>query len=72
MSKSSNPKTYKQKLIEENQKLQTLKKNMANEQRDLRAGTRELKKLIKQKEEERDLLINQRIAAMNLHLANPA
>ena len=72
MSKSSSPKTYKQKLIEENQKLQTLKKNMANEQRDLRAGTRELKKLIKQKEEERDLLIQQRIAAMNLHLANPA
>ena len=72
MSKSSSPKSYKQKLIEENQKLQKIKKNMANEQRDLRAGTRELKKLIKQKEEERDLLLNQRIAAMNLHLANPA
>ena len=73
MSKSTkSPKSYKQQLVEENQKLQSIKKNMSNEQRDLRAGTRELKKLIKQKEEERDLLIQQRIAAMNLHLANPA
>ena len=65
----------KEKLIEENRKLQILKKSISIEQRNLRRETRELKKRIQQKIQERDYLLylrTQRNEALVFNFANPA
>ena len=74
LNKEKNSKA-KEKLIEENKKLQILKKSIDIEQRDLRRETRELKKRIQQKIQERDYLLylrTQRNEALAFHFANPA
>ena len=65
----------KDELIEENRRLQILKRSMGIEQRNLRRETRELKKRIEEKVRERDHLLHlraQRNEALALNFANPA
>ena len=75
--KSSKDKESKNKdeLIEENRRLQALKRSMSNEQRYLRWETRDLKKRIEEKVQQRDYLLHlraQRDEALALNFANPA
>ena len=75
--KSSKKKDSKNKdeLIEENRRLQILKRSMGIEQRNLRRETRELKKRIEEKVRQRDHLLHlraQRNEALALNFANPA
>ena len=66
---------HKDELIEENRRLQILKRSMGIEQRNLRRETRELKKRIEEKVRERDHLLHlraQRNEALALNFANPA
>ena len=65
----------KNELIEENRRLQALKRSMSNEQRYLRWETRDLKKRIEEKVQQRDYLLHlraQRDEALALNFANPA
>ena len=76
-SKSSKKKNSKAKdeLIEENRRLQILKRSMGIEQRNLRREMRELKKRIEEKVRERDHLLylrTQRNEALVSNFANPA
>ena len=65
----------KNELVEENRRLQSLKRAMSNEQRNLRREVRELSKRIAEKTRYRDHLLHlraQRNEAMASTLANPA
>ncbi len=75
--KSSKEKDSKNKdeLVEENRRLQALKRSMCIEQRYLRWETRDLKKRIEEKTQQRDYLLYlraQRDEALALDFANPA
>ena len=75
--KSSKEKDSKNKdeLVEENRRLQALKRSMCIEQRNLRWETRDLKKRIEEKTQQRDYLLYlraQRNEALALDFANPA
>ena len=65
----------KNELVEENRRLQSLKRSMSIEQRNLRREMRELSKRVEEKARERDYLLHlraQRNEAMASNLANPA
>ena len=75
--KSSKEKDSKNKdeLVEENRRLQALKRSMCIEQRNLRWETRDLKKRIEEKVQQRDYLLHlraQRNETLALDFANPA
>ena len=75
--KSSEQKVSKtrEELVEENRRLQALKRSMCIEQRYLRWATRDLKKRIEEKTQQRDYLLYlraQRDEALALDFANPA
>ena len=74
-SKKKNSSKTKNELVAENRRLQSLKREMSNEQRDLRRAVRELSKRIEEKTQLRDHLLHlraQRNEAMASTLANPA
>ena len=74
-SKKKNSSKTKNELVAENRRLQSLKREMSNEQRDLRRAVRELSKRIEEKTQFRDYLLHlraQRNEAMASTLANPA
>ena len=74
-SKKKNGSKAKKELIAENRRLLALKREMNNEQRDLRRVVRELSKRIQEKTQFRDHLLQlraQRNEAMASTLANPA
>ena len=65
----------KNELIEENRRLNSLKKEMSIEQRNLRREMRELSKRIEEKVRERNHLLHlraQQNEALNFNFANPA
>ena len=74
-SKKKNGSKAKKELVAENRRLLALKREMSNEQRDLRRVVRELSKRIQEKTQFRDHLLQlraQRNEAMASTLANPA
>ena len=74
-SKKKNGSKTKKELVAENRRLLALKREMNNEQRDLRRVVRELSKRIQEKTQFRDHLLQlraQRNEAMASTLANPA
>ena len=74
-SKKKNGSKAKKELVAENRRLLALKREMNNEQRDLRRVVRELSKRIQEKTQFRDHLLQlraQRNEAMASTLANPA
>ena len=74
-SKKKNGSKAKKELVAENRRLLALKREMNNEQRDLRRVVRELSKRIQEKTQFRDYLLQlraQRNEAMASTLANPA
>ena len=64
----------KNELVEENRRLQSLKRAMSIEQRNLRREMRELSKRIEEKVRERNHLLHLRAQqdALNFNFANPA
>ena len=65
----------KNELVEENRRLQSLKRSMSIEQRNLRREMRELSKRVEEKARERDYLLHlraQRNEALDFNFANPA
>ena len=74
-SKKKNGSKAKKELVAENRRLLALKREMNNEQRDLRRVVRELSKRIQEKTQFRDHLLQlraQRNEAMASTRANPA
>ena len=74
-SKKKNGSKAKKELVAENRRLLALKREMNNEQRDLRRVVRELSKRIQEKTQFRDHLLQlraQRNETMASTLANPA
>ena len=74
-SKKKNGSKAKKELVAENRRLLALKREMNNEQRDLRRVVRELSKRIQEKTQFRDHLLQlraQRNEAMTSTRANPA
>ena len=75
MAKKQKVSKNRDELVEENRRLQALKRSMCIEQRNLRWETRDLKKRIEEKTQQRDYLLYlraQRDEALALDFANPA